>query len=424
MNRLIIAIIGIFVCCSCSKNDDPEPTPEPPVYGQTVLVYMAAENNLYSFAKSDLEEMKEGSKKLTENNKLIVYVDEANSDRTPFLARVKNGELIDTVYMAETLTADPEVLETVLRTTKEKYPSKSYGLLLWGHASGWLISNDSVEYHQSRAYGGDNGYNTSTSMGRYWMNIPSMAKAIGNGMGNDRLRFIMGDCCNFGCIEIAYELRNVTDYVIGSPAEIPDDGAPYNIIVPDLFDDSDLFYRRVIDDYYNFYLSELENNIYRYYNFQPGDLKGFSIPLVAINTYGLENLAYATAQILSTIASKLTPDNPLDLSQITYYGQYGSYNYAYDMQQVLKNHTDDAAYNQWLDSFNQACPYHSYSQKWLTGYPSLARAMDNFDTNGNDCASISMFFPLNKYSYTSPNWNNAIKKYQWNQVIRWEQYGW
>jgi hypothetical protein len=191
-----------------------------------------------------------------------------------------------------------------------------------------------------------------------------------------------------------------------------------------LFDDSDLFYRQVIDDYYNFYLSELENNIYRYYNFQPGDLKGFSIPLVAINTYGLENLAYATAQILSTIASKLTPDNPLDLSQITYYGQYGSYNYAYDMQQVLKNHTDDAAYNQWLDSFNQACPYHPYSQKWLTGYPSLARAMDNFDTNGNDCASISMFFPLNKYSYTSPNWNNAIKKYQWNQVIRWEQYGW
>jgi hypothetical protein len=77
-----------------------------------------------------------------------------------------------------------------------------------------------------------------------------------------------------------------------------------------------------------------------------------------------------------------------------------------------------------LDSFNQACPYHPYSQKWLTGYSSLARAMDNFDTNGNDCASISMFFPLNKYSYTSPNWNNAIKKYQWNQVIRWEQYGW
>jgi hypothetical protein len=50
--------------------------------------------------------------------------------------------------------------------------------------------------------------------------------------------------------------------------------------------------------------------------------------------------------------------------------------------------------------------------------------MDSFDAEGSDCASISMFFPLTKYDSTSPNWNNAIKNYQWNQVIRWEQYGW
>ena len=424
MNKIIIGLLGIALFCSCDKKDDPDPTPEPPVSGQTVLVYMAAENNLNSFAKSDLEEMKEGSKKLSENNKLIVYVDEANSQRKPFMARVKNGELIDTVYMAETLTADPEVLETALRTAKEEYPSKSYGLLLWGHASGWLINNDSVAYNKSRAYGGDTGNNSSSSTGRYWMNIPSMAKAIANGMGNDKLKFVMGDCCNFACIEIAYELRNMTDYVIGSPAEIPDEGAPYNIIIPDMFDESDLFYKQIIDHYYNYYLYELKNNS-RYYNSEPGDLKGFSVPLAAINTNGLENFASATAQILSTIAAKLTPENPLDLSEITYYGiSNSSHRFAYDMQQVLKKHADDAAYNQWLESFNQACPYHLYSQKWLTGYRLLAKAMANFDADGSNCASVSMFFPSNAYTNTSPNWNSAIKNYQWNNVIRWEQYGW
>ena len=424
MNKIIIVLLGIALFCSCDKKDDPEPTPEPVVSGQTVLVYMAAENNLNSFAKSDLEEMKEGSKKLAEDNKLIVYVDEANSKRTPFMARVKNGELIDTVYMAETLTADPTVLETALRTAKEKYPSESYGLLLWGHASGWLINNDSVAYQKSRAYGGDTGNNSSNSTGRYWMNIPSMAKAIANGIGNDKLKFIMGDCCNFGCIEIAYELRNVADYIIGSTAEIPDNGAPYDIIVPDMFDDSDLFYKQIIDHYYNYYLSELQNNSDRYYNFQPGDLKGNSIPLAAINTNGLEDLASATAQILSTLAEKLMPGNPLDLSQITYYGQYGNYNYAYDMQQVLKKHTDDAAYNQWVESFNQACPYHLYSQKWLTAYSKLGTSMSNFEADGSNCASVSMFIPLSTYNNTSPNWNSTIKNYQWNNVIRWEQYGW
>ena len=256
------------------------------------------------------------------------------------------------------------------------------------------------------------------------MNIPSMAKAIANGMGNDKLKFVMGDCCNFACIEIAYELRNMTDYVIGSPAEIPDEGAPYNIIIPDMFDESDLFYKQIIDHYYNYYLYELENNS-RYYNSEPGDLKGFSVPLAAINTNRLENLASATAQILSTIASKLTPENPLDLSEITYYGiSNSSHRFAYDMQQVLKKHADDAAYNQWLESFNQACPYHLYSQKWLTGYRLLAKAMANFDADGSNCASVSMFFPSNAYTNTSPNWNSAIKNYQWNNVIRWEQYGW
>ena len=48
------------------------------------------------------------------------------------------------------------------------------------------------------------------------------------------LKFIMADCCNFMCLENLYELRDVCDYIIGSPAEIPAQGAPYYDIVPSL----------------------------------------------------------------------------------------------------------------------------------------------------------------------------------------------
>ena len=41
------------------------------------------------------------------------------------------------------------------------------------------------------------------------------------------LKFIFADCCNFMCLESIYELRQVADYIIGSPAEIPEIGAPY-----------------------------------------------------------------------------------------------------------------------------------------------------------------------------------------------------
>ena len=56
------------------------------------------------------------------------------------------------------------------------------------------------------------------------------------------------NCCNFMCLEVLYELRNVTDYIIGSPAEIPDQGAPYDEIVPDMFADG-RFYTSIIDKY-------------------------------------------------------------------------------------------------------------------------------------------------------------------------------
>ena len=49
------------------------------------------------------------------------------------------------------------------------------------------------------------------------------------------LKFIMTDCCNMMCLENLYELRQTCDYFIGSPAEIPDNGAPYDQIVSDMF---------------------------------------------------------------------------------------------------------------------------------------------------------------------------------------------
>ena len=144
--------------------------------------------------------------------KLIVYIDRAEST-PPFFARIKDGKFVDSVSVNESITADPAVLEHALQYMRTNYPAKSYGLVLWGHASGWLVSNDSIVYSKSRAYGGDTGSGSSGGTGKYWMNIPSMARAIANGMGDTPLKFIFGDCCSFGCVEVAYELRKVTDYV-------------------------------------------------------------------------------------------------------------------------------------------------------------------------------------------------------------------
>ena len=419
MKKFLIAISLLFTLCSCHHNDDPEPDT---LASRTVLVYMAAENNLASFAEEDLEEMKAGSKSLRKDQNLVIYVDRAGSNKTPYLARIYNGELVDTLYMSKGIAADPKVLLYALKQTKTVYPAQSYGLVLWGHASGWLISENTVM--SSRAYGGSTGDGSSTSPGRYWMNIPEMADAISSAMGNDKLKFIFGDCCNFGAIEIAYELRNITEYVIGSPAEIPDMGATYDLLVPDMFIENDNFHRQMIDHYYNYYIEVYQTQQSRYYNRIPGDLNGYSVPLSAIKTSELENLASSTSRILGTIADKVSSTGNLNLENQTYYGIYSGYNHSYDMNAVLKANASISDYNTWFAAYQKAVPYCRYSAKWMSISSQLINNMDAFISTEDDCGCISMFFPGLRYTHTSPNWNKSIQKYQWNDMIHWEQYGW
>lgn len=428
MKKFFIAICLLAGLTACHHDDDE--TPEDKTAKRTVLVYMAAENNLSSYATDDLNEMKIGSKSLADNQNLIVYVDKANASTSPYLARIKDGELVDTLFMPEGLAADPAILASVIQKTRELYPAKSYGLMLWGHASGWLIStSDSISKSFSRsvvqrAYGGSTGNNSSSGSGKYWMNIVPMAKAIKSGLGSDHLTFVFGDCCSFGCLEVAYELKDVCDYVLGSPAEVPDMGAPFDLNVPDMFVESENFYVRLLDNYYNYYLDVYKTMPERYYNKVRGDLEGYSVPLAAIKTSELDNLANATNSLLGTITEKVSTAGSLDLDGVMFYAISSDYRYSYDMCHVLQQNTSASAFNTWKTVFNQAVPYHLYSQKWMTNHSRLMSEMDSFTATENDCGSVSMFFPATYYSGTKPNWNKAIQEFQWNNKIHWEQYGW
>ena len=374
MKKILIAICLLSGLTSCHHDDD---TPEDNTARRTVLVYMAAENNLTRFATEDLEEMKTGSLKLAEDQNLVIYVDKAGSLTTPYIVRAKNGEMVDTIFMKEALSADPTTLQDVIQYTREHFPAKSYGLLLWGHASGWLVSTkDSISRTRGssilepKAYGGATGNNSSSSSGNYWMNIVPMAKAIQNGMGSDHLSFIFGDCCSFGCLEVAYELRNVTDYVIGSPAEVPDMGAPFDLIVPDMFIETDNFYAKIIDHYFDYYLDIFKNNP-QYYNKKVGDLAGYSVPLAVVKTSGLDNLAYATSTLLGTIAEKVSTSGSLDLDKVMYYA-ISQKKYSYDMYHVFKKNTSAADFDTWKAAFLQAVPYRLFSMKWMSTSPKFA----------------------------------------------------
>jgi hypothetical protein len=145
---------------------------------------------------------------------------------------------------------------------------------------------------------------------------------------------------------------------------------------------------------------------------------------MAVKTSELDNLASATASLLSTISDKLTPSGILDLSKVIYYGCYDGQKFNYDMYKTLKENTATADFNTWEPAFEKAVPYYRMSVRWMSIFSRLRTAMLFFDPIQEDSHVLAMFFPGLNYNNVYPSWNKTIQQLQWNGPISWQQYGW
>ena len=161
---------------------------------RTVLVYLAGKNNLSESLQMNLEQIKTGSKHIG-NNTLLAFVRRDIRGEKPWLARVSNGELTDSVSLDDMgisignmQACNPELMEQVLKYAFKHYPAKEYGLVLGGHSTGWLIEQ---EPDNTRAFGVDNGDGyTYSSRNQRWINVPTIAQVLER---VPHLRFIFAD---------------------------------------------------------------------------------------------------------------------------------------------------------------------------------------------------------------------------------------
>ena len=417
MRKFLIGFLGIILLWACNKKDDPEPI-EPTVYDRTVLVYMSGENDLTEKYKmyNDLLEMDQGSRQLSDNQRLIVFIDSIGYINWPHIVEITKGQR-KTVYQYDKdfAACDPQKFREIVKWTMDKYPSKEYGLVLWGHASGWLVDTDSVTTMKTRSYGYDMGYDIHEDIKS--MNITQMAKALD---GLPKFKYIFADCCNFMCAESAYELRNTADYLIGSAAEIPGDGAPYHTIMPALFSNSGTFYQDICNIYYDYYLEAYKTNAYRNLG-----LEGYSVPMSVIKLSEMESLAQATNQLLSTISNNITKPAQLDLSKHPFYFSDNiNLKVMYDMSSVFCQYASATQYNQWLGTFNKAVPYSIVSKKWQSAYYFIKNSFSQFPENESQYGGVSMYFPQQAYDSNMFKCNSLIKNYQWYYSVNWSKYGW
>ena len=379
IRQIIIVLAGAVLTTACSSSDKEEVT-QPAK--RTVLVYMAAENNLTSNAQSDINEMIKGVKKISKWDHLIVFVDRASKTEKPFLIRLRDNDQqpADTIrkYDQDFLDSDPAKMKD---------------------ANGWVVMNDSVA--TNRAIAVDNGENSSSTK-QYWMNIPTLRNVLATLPHS--FKFIFADCCNMQNAEVAYELKDVTQYVIASAAGIPGDGAPYETIVPDLFNyDDQALCQKTCDDYH----AKLDN-------------EGGHLPIAAVRTDRMPQLAKATAKILKSIYDAGTEINTDEMIYYYMYGNKAEEHVMYDMNDFLLRHADETEYQEWKQAFDAVFVTNKMSKKWET-----QGTIDwDFEVTEERFGGMSMLIPLARYDNTLLKYNELIKKMGWYQAVGWSELGW
>lgn len=407
MKYLLTMLCVVLSLCSCGDDENTSQLPSEPAEAErTVIVYMAAENNLSSYTTEDINEMVEASESLPENVNLVAFVDKSDKSTPPYVLNIKAGsKTVDDNYICteDFYASDPEKMYEVLSWIMSQYPAKSYGLVLWGHAGGWLIEKDTIAYDHDteavmrRAYGVDTGSDLATGSGLKWINIPSLAKVLER--LPEKFKFIFADCCNFQTVETAYELRNVAEYIIASPAETPVVGAPYDKIVPYMFSDADDFYKGIVDDYNSMVVN--------------GKCR---VPLSVIRTSEMENLAQSSREIMYVLADA---GDLSDTDNLIYYRGYYRRGYGYvkvmlDMNDVImRNVGDTGLYQRWKAAFDRAVIYKAMSKEWLTdGFVSF-----DFDVTEERYGGVSVFIPQDIYDIyydeQGYDYNRTIRQMQW-----------
>jgi hypothetical protein len=355
----------------------------------TIIVYMAADNNLTGYVADNIDKMRVAmNNELSKENTIVAYVDQLN--KKPCLLEIYNQK-IDTIRVYDEMNStDSEVLESIIGEVIDKYPSPSYGLIMWSHGSGWL-NQKSLSYISYNIFGAplrDGSVREASTVnypisdwirdpyreietkafgyeqkeGATWMELSDMADAL----PDNRFDYILFDACSMANIEVAYALRNKSDYLIGSALEILADGFPYGNIIKPLCEGE---YSLVCQFFYD------------EYNQYSGAEQTAGVAL--INNVEIDSLANCFKKIVTEYADAL-PN--VDISQIQRLDRYNR-TVSFDMMDYVTEliQEENELLTEFAAQFNRAVPYSISTPRYL----------NIFDVNAY--SGLSMYVPLPQY---------------------------
>jgi hypothetical protein len=244
----------------------------------TIMVYLAGDNNLDSAGVVDLGEMKQvGS---TDQINIVAQFDRSTGKGETRRFYLRKGTTLAKdalVNLGETNMGDPKVLQSFLEWGVKNYPAQRYMLVIWNHGAGWDDTNIyrtvRSELKRNVAYKGDRvaaavrGAKGSVPISQVRaisarplkraLFAPTIHQAVklraiafdddakdfldniemkrvlvaAKKLFGGKLSVLGMDACLMSMVEVAYQVRDTAEVMVGSQQVEPGAGWPYHTVL-------------------------------------------------------------------------------------------------------------------------------------------------------------------------------------------------
>lgn len=377
-------------------------------YREVVIYLGLGYNNLSSRLRGNLEQLGEGNLPYSSSDKAIVAFchntspGEGYTTANPpvllqFCSR-DGANVIDTlkVYPSDMRSASAESISEVLFDIRELFPSEAYGMIFSSHSTGWTpCGYQATEEGNTTTFSSEfptpEEFPLTKSLGSQFigsyrnnleMDLSDFASAIPM-----KLDYIIFDSCLMGGVEVAWELKDVCDKIVFSPAEVLAEGFVYKPMSWHLLARRSPDLKSICEDYFD------------YYNSQSGSSRSATITL--LDCGGLERLAEVYSEIISCHREEFDSIDRSGVQPYFYSSGSSTKDWFYDIRDAARQAGASSGELSSLDAALADCiEYHAETECF-------------FKTPLERCCGLSIFLP----SSSRPKLTAAYKSTLWNRAV-------
>jgi hypothetical protein len=386
----------------------------------TFMVYMCADNNLESWGYENINKMEQiGS---TSNVSIVVQFDGDDTNgliyapgkKSPpgmkdvryYITQDNDTDTVTSpikVRLGEIDMGDPNTLVNFVEWSIRNYPAQQYALILWDHGGGFqgICFDDEPKANIPAPWPLDN------------LSMPKLKSALQQVQTDTgvTVNLVGCDACLMAQVEVAYQIRGLTQVYVASEETESAVGWPYDWVLGNLTANPNMtpqqFGTQIVTSYSNFYSNP---------NYAPEPIDTQIDTMAAIDMSRITSVAQSMSDIgnwLSTNMGTAKPSIDLARQNVYEYSKYpgvGNYDYvdAYNLVQLLRQSINDTGFQQKCDT--------------ATSNIASAVIAEWAGTNATNSHGLHIFFPdiTNDYQQYSALYNalDMSINYLWNTFLK------